>query len=166
MIKGIEVPAGMDASSSRRIDVADTVVVEPGPRHHFPDGLGTAAWEVGFPERHYADPHVRAAVHVNEVVAGESWHARSLPFCHPCCGGSRRPHMPPIVRADILQPLISRRTDVPPVTHAVSLYDIRVASEEQIDKWAEEAEQGYDVEELKRRGRGRPGRGADRALGR
>lgn len=34
-------------------------------------------------------------------------------------------------------------------------------SEEQIRKWADEAEAGYDVEELKRRGRGRPGRGAE-----
>ena len=42
-----------------------------------------------------------------------------------------------------------------------SLYDLGVASEEQIKKWAYEAEQGYDVEELKRRGRGRPGRGAE-----
>lgn len=42
-----------------------------------------------------------------------------------------------------------------------SLYDLGVASEEQIKKWADEAEQGYDVEELKRRGRGRPGRGAE-----
>ncbi|MCS5714579.1 ribbon-helix-helix protein, CopG family [Herbiconiux sp. CPCC 205716] len=31
---------------------------------------------------------------------------------------------------------------------------------EQIDAWAAEAERGYDVEALKRRGRGRPGRGA------
>ncbi|EWT05832.1 antitoxin [Intrasporangium chromatireducens Q5-1] len=31
---------------------------------------------------------------------------------------------------------------------------------EQIQKWADEAEAGYDAEELKRRGRGRPGRGA------
>lgn len=36
-----------------------------------------------------------------------------------------------------------------------------VVSEEQIQKWADEAEAGYDVEELKRRGRGRPGRGAE-----
>ena len=69
--------------------------------------------------------------------------------------------MPLIVPADILQLLVSRRTDVPLVTHAVALYDIRVVSEEQIEKWAEEAEQGYDVEEFKRRGRGRPGRGAE-----
>lgn len=34
-------------------------------------------------------------------------------------------------------------------------------SEEQIRQWSEEAEVGYDVEELKRRGRGRPGRGAE-----
>ena len=42
-----------------------------------------------------------------------------------------------------------------------SLYDMCMASEEQIQKWADEAEAGYDVEELKRRGRGRPGRGAE-----
>jgi hypothetical protein len=35
-----------------------------------------------------------------------------------------------------------------------------VASEEQIQQWADEAEAGYDVEKLKRRGRGRPGLGA------
>ena len=33
--------------------------------------------------------------------------------------------------------------------------------DEQIRQWVEEAETGYDVEELKRRGRGRPGRGAE-----
>lgn len=33
-------------------------------------------------------------------------------------------------------------------------------TEEQIARWAEEAEQGYDVQALKKRGRGRPGRGA------
>ena len=36
-------------------------------------------------------------------------------------------------------------------------------SDEQIRKWADEAEAGYDVAELKRRGRGRPGRGAEPA---
>lgn len=36
-----------------------------------------------------------------------------------------------------------------------------MVTEEQIQKWAEEAEAGYDVDELKRRGRGRPGRGAE-----
>ena len=36
-----------------------------------------------------------------------------------------------------------------------------MASEEQVQKWADEAEVGYDVEELTRRGRGRPGRGAE-----
>ena len=36
-----------------------------------------------------------------------------------------------------------------------------MATEEQIQEWADEAEAGYDVEELKRRGRGRPGRGAE-----
>lgn len=34
-------------------------------------------------------------------------------------------------------------------------------TEEQIAAWADEAEVGYDVEELKKRGRGRPGRGAE-----
>lgn len=45
----------------------------------------------------------------------------------------------------------------------VSLYDLCVVSDEQIQKWADEAEAGYDVAELKRRGRGRPGRGAEPA---
>ncbi|WP_338747883.1 ribbon-helix-helix protein, CopG family [Janibacter alittae] len=36
-----------------------------------------------------------------------------------------------------------------------------MVSEEQIQRWADEAEAGYDIEELKRRGRGRPGRGAE-----
>lgn len=36
-----------------------------------------------------------------------------------------------------------------------------MVSEEQIQQWADEAEAGYDLEELKRRGRGRPGRGAE-----
>ncbi|MFN3867388.1 MAG: CopG family transcriptional regulator [Demequina sp.] len=34
-------------------------------------------------------------------------------------------------------------------------------TEEQIAAWAHEAEAGYDVEVLKKRGRGRPGRGAE-----
>ena len=34
-------------------------------------------------------------------------------------------------------------------------------SEEQSQQWADDAEDGYDVEEMKRRGRGRPGRGAE-----
>lgn len=36
-----------------------------------------------------------------------------------------------------------------------------MVTEEQIQQWADEAEAGYDVEKLKRRGRGRPGRGAE-----
>ncbi len=36
-----------------------------------------------------------------------------------------------------------------------------VVGDEQIQKWADEAEVGYDVDALKRRGRGRPGRGAE-----
>ena len=42
-----------------------------------------------------------------------------------------------------------------------SSYDNGVVTEQQIQQWADEAEAGYDVEELKRRGRGRPGRGAE-----
>ena len=34
-------------------------------------------------------------------------------------------------------------------------------TEEQIAAWAAESDAGYDVQELKRRGRGRPGRGAE-----
>ncbi|MFV4914551.1 ribbon-helix-helix domain-containing protein [Microbacterium lacticum] len=36
-------------------------------------------------------------------------------------------------------------------------------TETQIAEWVAEAEAGYDVEALKRRGRGRPGRGAEPA---
>lgn len=36
-----------------------------------------------------------------------------------------------------------------------------MVTEEQIQQWADEAEAGYDIEEMKRRGRGRPGRGAE-----
>ncbi|ROS25050.1 ribbon-helix-helix CopG family protein [Rathayibacter sp. PhB127] len=36
----------------------------------------------------------------------------------------------------------------------------RPVTEEQIASWAAEAERGYDVDALKARGRGRPGRGA------
>lgn len=35
-----------------------------------------------------------------------------------------------------------------------------MVSEQQIQEWADEAKTGYDVAVLKRRGRGRPGRGA------
>ncbi|MWV49448.1 ribbon-helix-helix protein, CopG family [Rathayibacter sp. VKM Ac-2803] len=34
-------------------------------------------------------------------------------------------------------------------------------TEEQIAAWAAEAERGFDVDALKKRGRGRPGRGAE-----
>lgn len=34
-------------------------------------------------------------------------------------------------------------------------------TEEQIAAWADEAESGYDIAALKKRGRGRPGRGAE-----
>lgn len=34
-------------------------------------------------------------------------------------------------------------------------------TDEQIAAWAVEAEEGYDVDALKKRGRGRPGRGAE-----
>lgn len=34
-------------------------------------------------------------------------------------------------------------------------------TEEQISEWAAEAEAGYDVQALKKRGRGRPGRGGE-----
>ncbi|WP_292644536.1 ribbon-helix-helix domain-containing protein [Nocardioides sp.] len=36
-----------------------------------------------------------------------------------------------------------------------------MGTDERIQRWADEAEGGYDVEQLKRRGRGRPGRGAE-----
>lgn len=50
-------------------------------------------------------------------------------------------------------------------TTTIFVYDFPMREEdvtdEMIDAWAAEAEAGYDVEELKRRGRGRPGRGAE-----
>ena len=39
-------------------------------------------------------------------------------------------------------------------------FDKKRIREEQIAQWADEAEEGYDVQALKKRGRGRPGRGA------
>ncbi|MFC5382082.1 ribbon-helix-helix protein, CopG family [Aquipuribacter nitratireducens] len=39
--------------------------------------------------------------------------------------------------------------------------DVSDVSDEQVQQWADEAEAGYDVAEVKRRGRGRPGRGAE-----
>lgn len=42
-----------------------------------------------------------------------------------------------------------------------SLYGFLVATNEQIQAWADEAEAGYDADLLKRRRRGRPGRGAE-----
>jgi len=39
--------------------------------------------------------------------------------------------------------------------------DGKPVTDEQIGAWADEAAAGYDVEMLKRRGRGRPGRGAE-----
>ena len=45
----------------------------------------------------------------------------------------------------------------------ISFYDIPMTihvTPEQLDQWVKEAEEGYDVDELKKRGRGRPGRGA------
>ena len=37
----------------------------------------------------------------------------------------------------------------------------KTITDEQIAQWVNEAEQGYDVQALKKRGRGRPGRGAE-----
>ncbi|MEF2976203.1 ribbon-helix-helix domain-containing protein [Subtercola sp. YIM 133946] len=63
----------------------------------------------------------------------------------------------------------SRSVDLDPVP--ISYYGIRMSGEETIDgvpvteeqiaSWVVEAEAGYDVEVLKKRGRGRPGRGAE-----
>lgn len=60
---------------------------------------------------------------------------------------------------DVAGPLIDTVSSLEPPE--LSLYDMRVVSEDQIQRWADEAEAGYDVDELKRRGRGRPGRGAE-----
>ncbi len=47
-----------------------------------------------------------------------------------------------------------------------SLFNISMPvniTQNQLDTWVSEAEQGYDLEALKKRGRGRPGRGTDPA---
>lgn len=44
--------------------------------------------------------------------------------------------------------------------HMDKIINGKPITEEQIAQWADEAEQGYDVQALKKRGRGRPGRGA------
>lgn len=48
---------------------------------------------------------------------------------------------------------------------SIFVYDSGVreddVTDEMIEAWAAEAEAGYDVDQLKRRGRGRPGRGAE-----
>lgn len=49
----------------------------------------------------------------------------------------------------------------PLASRTFSLYDFRMVSEEQIQAWVDEAEAGYDVDEFKHRGRGRPGRGTE-----
>lgn len=46
-------------------------------------------------------------------------------------------------------------------THHFRITVIGVVTDRQIEQWAAEAEAGYEVEALKRRGRGRPGRGAE-----
>lgn len=56
---------------------------------------------------------------------------------------------------------LGRRPGSPLEPPGFSSYDKCVVSEDQIQQWADEAEAGYDVDALKRRGRGRPGRGAE-----
>lgn len=50
--------------------------------------------------------------------------------------------------------------NVNPVNERETINGVPV-TEEQIVTWATEAEAGYNVEDLKRRGRGRPGRGSE-----
>ena len=68
-------------------------------------------------------------------------------------------NLEPCGPVSVLCSFLAFRPPLPP--RLFSLYDLLVVSDEQIQKWADEAEVGYDVEELKRRGRGRPGRGAE-----
>ncbi len=82
-----------------------------------------------------------------------------------------RTHMPMSGRPLIGVMHVIFRTSLPPAMEVgmsqfrelslFSLYDMHVVNEEQIQQWADEAEAGYDVDALKRRGRGRPGRGAE-----
>lgn len=73
----------------------------------------------------------------------------------------------PIVLRRLAHQLVGQVGD----SFGFSLYDIWMVDEEtingvpvsddQIDTWVAEAEDGFDVDALKRRGRGRPGRGAE-----
>ena len=66
------------------------------------------------------------------------------------------------MRAIMVSAVTGHLATCPPLEpRSFSLYAIRVVNEEQIQQWADEAEAGYDVDVLKRRGRGRPGRGAE-----
>lgn len=68
----------------------------------------------------------------------------------------------PDLTSDCLFFLVRKSRDLVPLPPpSFSSYDFEMVSEEQIREWANEAEVGYDVEEMKRRGRGRPGRGAE-----
>lgn len=60
-----------------------------------------------------------------------------------------------------LEGLSYRAVDVAWFITGFSSYDIEMVSDDQVQQWADEAEAGYDVGELQRRGRGRPGRGAE-----
>ena len=76
-------------------------------------------------------------------------------------GGVHRPP-DPLASHDAIMQCRSRSRDRSPLASSVfSSYDIWGVSDDQIQKWADEAEAGYDVDALKRRGRGRPGRGAE-----
>jgi hypothetical protein len=58
-------------------------------------------------------------------------------------------------------PAANTATCPPLEPQSCSLCAKHVVSDEQIQQWANEAEAGYDIDVLKRRGRGRPGRGAE-----
>lgn len=67
-----------------------------------------------------------------------------------------RPEWTCAVRPAAVSPHSSAYYNIP----MTEMINGRPVTEDQIAEWAAEAEAGYDVEKLRRRGRGRPGRGA------
>ncbi|WP_308736933.1 alpha/beta fold hydrolase [Microbacterium sp. MYb64] len=69
-------------------------------------------------------------------------------------------HHPQLTHGDALVELLRESVCVPGIGLSESINGVQI-TEEQIAAWAAETEACYDVDALKKRGRGRPGRGAE-----
>ncbi len=110
----------------------------------------------------------RPRVHISLVRIVTRRTCDGLPACSPPSSSAISALDNPAVRA--LQSRTAswrstkRRNSAPPRNaFSFTILDMREdeVTEAQIQQWTGEAEAGYDVEELKRRGRGRPGCGAE-----